>query len=143
MANRLSIDWPRKYYEALEAVAGLPEYTGRLAIFPIAEAGKTFKAGNFRGPRDINTKQDYAYIILDDRRHHGDTFGYEPSVHLQFEVQVPEGNVGCLMIYDHNVALSGVRARAQQIQQSREGGFHEAASLEIQAPTPVPVQERL
>lgn len=121
MANRLSIDWPRGYYEALEKVADLPEYAGRLAVFPIAEAGQRFKAGSFRGASSANVGQDTTYRDLEGRNKVGDTIGYVPGVCVQLDVLVPEGNVGCVMIYNHDVLLSSVRARAQQLRVEHRG----------------------
>ena len=119
MVSRLSIDWPKGYYEALERVAGTPEYAGHLAVFCIAEPGQTFKAGNYRGVHGSSIVQDADYRTLDEQRQSAGSLGYEPRVHLQLEVPVPDGNVGCVMIYDDSVVLANVRTRAQQLRLDR------------------------
>lgn len=141
MAKRLSIDWPRTYYEALERVATLPEYAGKIAIFPLAEEGQRYRAGNFRGSEAIKLRQDADYRALDDRRNFGSTLGYQPGVRLQLEVTVPEGNIGCVLIYDNNLALAGVRARAQQMLSVPHDQPTESLTAETETLLPVSVSK--
>lgn len=114
----------------------MDEFAGRVAVFPIAQAGDKLKAGNFRVPRGGDTQlvEDIDYLNLRERAT-GGTRGYAPCVHVQVEVAVPEDNVGCVMIYDSSAVLASVRERAEQLQALRqESAANRAAEQAVPAP---------